>query len=171
MLRRRCWRLDSSSARRAAHVSFKPWPYASSVEDVAAGQLGDGVLLREARKADGAAEATVFLLCVCLQLLARSHIAVAASVQVVDRGIGAVTAGLLSCRPHFFSVSLVLKLEDDDQLNWHVLFVILIGSGMLLQVTVTSTGRVNIKIWRQLWAKDSLLFLVAQACSFHKKLF
>ena len=124
LLRRRCWRLDSSSARRAAHVSFKPWPYASSVEDVAAGQLGDGVFLLEARKADGAAEATVLLLCICSQLLARSHIAVAASVQVVDRGIGAVTAGLLSCRPHFFSVSLVLKLEDNHNSNRHILSIV-----------------------------------------------
>ena len=123
LLRRRCWRLDSSSARRAAHVSFKPWPYASSVEDVAAGQLGDGVFLREARKADGAGEPTVFLLCICLQLLARSHIAVAASVQIVDRGIGAITAGLLSCRPHFFSVSLVLKLEDNHNSNRHIVSI------------------------------------------------
>ena len=147
LLRRRCWRLDSSSARRAAHVPFKPWPYASSVEDVAAGQLCDGVFLREARKADGAAEATVLLLCVRLQLLARSHIAVAASIQIVDRGIGPVTAGLLSCGPHFFSVSLVLKLEDNDQANLHVLFIILIGRGMRL-VTMPSTGRVPIKMWR-----------------------
>ena len=127
LLRRRCWRLDSSSARRAAHVSFKPWPYASSVEDVAAGQLGDGVFLREARKADGAGEPTVFLLCICLLLQVRSHIAEAASIQIVDRRIGTFTVGLLSCRPHFFSVSLVLKLEDKDYSNWHVLFIILVS--------------------------------------------
>ena len=128
LLRRRSWRLYSSSARRAAHISFEPWPYASSVKDVAAGQLGDGVFLHEVCKADGTAEATVFLLCICLLLQARSHIAEAASIQIVDRRIGTFTVCLLSCRPHFFSVSLVLKLEDNDYSNWHVLFIILVSS-------------------------------------------